>query len=53
MPLESTRDGIDTIRGSGLTRSIAYPGARHEIFNEINQVEVLENMMDFIEEVLG
>lgn len=51
--LDRTQPGIDTITGTGLTKSVIYPGARHEIFNETNQAEVLEDLIDFIDEVVG
>ena len=52
VPIDNSQIGFDTIKGSGLTRAISYPGARHEIFNETNQVEVLADVADFIEEVV-
>lgn len=52
VPIENSQAGFDTIKGSGLTRAIAYPGARHEIFNETNQVEVLADVTTFIEDAL-
>lgn len=52
VPIEGTRAGIETIEGSN-SRAIAYPGARHEIFNETNQDEVLADVTGFIAEVVG
>ncbi len=49
VPIDNSQIGFDTIKGSGLTRAISYPGARHEIFNETNQVEVLADVTAFIE----
>lgn len=52
VPLDNSQAGFDVIKGSGLTKAIAYPGARHEIFNETNQVEVLADVTNFIEDVV-
>lgn len=52
VPIDGTQSGIDSIAGSELTRSIAYPEARHEIFNEINQAEVLADVAAFISAVI-
>jgi alpha-beta hydrolase superfamily lysophospholipase len=47
-PLPSTRAAIEQIRGSALEEHI-YPGARHEILNEINRDEVLDRVARFID----
>ncbi|MEO6882297.1 MAG: lysophospholipase [Mycobacteriaceae bacterium] len=52
VPLEATRGGIATIRGT-LLEVIHYPGARHEIFNETNNDEVLGDVTDFLDRALG
>jgi alpha-beta hydrolase superfamily lysophospholipase len=46
-PLELTRKAIDTISGDALEQRI-YPGARHEMFNEINREEVLDDVAGFL-----
>lgn len=52
VPLEATRGGIAAIRGT-LLEVIHYPGARHEIFNETNNDEVLGDVTDFLDRALG
>ena len=46
-PLEATRGAIEHIRGDALTEHI-YPGARHELFNESNRDEVLDEVAEFV-----
>ena len=46
-PLAVTREAIERIRGERLEERI-YPGARHEVFNETNRTEVLDDVADFI-----
>ncbi|RKS73351.1 alpha-beta hydrolase superfamily lysophospholipase [Actinomadura pelletieri DSM 43383] len=46
-----TRVGLDAVGGSDLTERL-YPGARHEIFNEADQEEVLADVTAFVEGVL-
>jgi len=46
--LEDSRRGIALLRGAEVeTRH--YPGARHEIFNEVNRDEVLADTLDFVD----
>ncbi len=52
VPIDGSRAGVEAIKGSNL-RAIDYPGARHEIFNETNQTEVLADVTGFIAEVTG
>lgn len=52
VPLENSQAGFDIIKGSGEAKAIAYPGAKHEIFNETNRAEVLADVVGFIEEVI-
>jgi alpha-beta hydrolase superfamily lysophospholipase len=52
VPLNSSRTGIETIRGDDLTERI-YPDAQHEVFNETNRDEVLTDVTTFIDRVLG
>jgi alpha-beta hydrolase superfamily lysophospholipase len=47
-PLPSTRGAIEQIRGSVLEEHV-YPGARHEILNETNRDEVLDEVARFLE----
>jgi alpha-beta hydrolase superfamily lysophospholipase len=50
VPLEGSRRGIALMREATVSERI-YPGARHEIFNEVNRDEVLADTNAFIEEV--
>lgn len=52
VPLVATRTAIEHIRGSDFTERI-YPGARHEVFNETNSDEVLDDVAAFLHRVLG
>ncbi len=52
VPLADTRTGMDRIRGLGF-EEIIYPGARHEVFNEINSDAVLTDVTAFVRRVLG
>ncbi|GAA3609859.1 hypothetical protein GCM10022419_113620 [Nonomuraea rosea] len=51
VPLPASRGGIEAVRGSDLTERI-YPGARHEVFNETNKDEVLDDVTAFIDRAL-
>ncbi|MFC5834028.1 alpha/beta hydrolase [Nonomuraea insulae] len=51
VPLPGSRVGIEAIKGTDLTERI-YPGARHEIFNETNKEEVLDDVTAFIDRTL-
>lgn len=46
-PLEITREAIEGIRGSRFEQRI-YAGARHEVFNETNRAEVLDDVTTFV-----
>ncbi|MBW9209945.1 lysophospholipase [Mumia sp. zg.B53] len=46
VPIGPTREGIERIKGDDFT-DVTYPGARHEIFNETNQDEVLATTTAF------
>jgi alpha-beta hydrolase superfamily lysophospholipase len=46
-PYKETRQAIDRIRTSQVTEKF-YPGAMHEIFNETNQAEVINDAVTFI-----
>ena len=52
VPIDGTRVGIEALRGDTF-RQFAYPGARHEVFNETNNAEVLADVNAFINDVLG
>ena len=52
VPLEGSRSGVEHLRGERYVERI-YPGARHEIFNEVNADEVLADVTAFIDVVLG
>lgn len=52
VPIAATRAGIETIRGDDFTEKV-YPGARHEVFNETNNDEVLTDVTTFIDRVLA
>ena len=47
IPIEPVREAIETVRGEGFEQK-SYPGARHEIFNETNQDEVLDDVIEFL-----
>jgi alpha-beta hydrolase superfamily lysophospholipase len=51
VPIAQTRAGWADFAGRH-ARSKTYPGARHEIFNETNQDEVLGDVLAFIHENL-
>jgi alpha-beta hydrolase superfamily lysophospholipase len=50
-PLGPTREAIEKIRGDQLEEHV-YPGARHEILNETNREEVLDEVAGFLDGVL-
>ncbi|APX33493.1 lysophospholipase [Brachybacterium sp. P6-10-X1] len=52
VPLAASRIGLQAIEGSA-TRVTTYPGARHEILNETNRDEVLEDVIGFVDGVLA
>ena len=51
-PLGETRAAVEIIAGNAL-RSVVYPGALHEIFNETNKDEVIAEVIGFIDDVLA
>jgi alpha-beta hydrolase superfamily lysophospholipase len=51
VPLAGSRGGIERLRGERFVEKI-YPGARHEIFNETNQDEVLADVTAFLDDSL-
>lgn len=42
-----TRTGVDRLRGSRFHEHL-YPGARHELFNETNSSEVVDDVLTFV-----
>lgn len=53
VPIDNgTQLGIDRIKGSRFEQQI-FPGARHEVFNEVNRQEVLSTVARFIDGVLS
>ncbi len=52
VPIEETRSGMLAIRPAVFSQR-TYPGARHEVFNETNRDEVLDDVVDFIESTLA
>ncbi len=46
VPIEDTRVGIEAFAGSDVTARI-FPGAQHEVFNETNRDEVLDEVVRF------
>jgi alpha-beta hydrolase superfamily lysophospholipase len=52
VPLEQTRPVIQQLRGTVFEQKI-YPGARHEVFNEINRDEVIGDVIDFVKRTLA
>jgi len=50
-PLDETRPAVERLRGPR-TEEKVYEGARHEIFNETNREEVLDDVADFLRRAL-
>jgi alpha-beta hydrolase superfamily lysophospholipase len=51
-PLDATTEAMRHLRGSK-TEEHVYPGAQHEILNEINKEEVLDDVVRFLRRALG
>ena len=51
-PLAATRPVFEAIRGPRAEEKV-YPGAQHEIFNEINRDEVLDDVVAFVQRALA
>jgi alpha-beta hydrolase superfamily lysophospholipase len=47
VPLVYTRPAIDLVRGDQFEEKL-YPGARHEVFNETNKDEVIDDVLAFL-----
>lgn len=52
VPIGPSQEGMTHLQGSR-TSAKTYPGARHEILNETNRDEVVQDMLAFVEGVLG
>jgi pimeloyl-ACP methyl ester carboxylesterase len=51
-PLDASTEAMKHLRGSN-TEEHVYPGAQHEVLNEINKDEVLDDVVRFLRRVLG
>lgn len=51
-PLEHAREVVERLRGE-VNEEHVYPGAAHEILNEINRDEVLDDVVAFLDRVLA
>ena len=51
-PLSHTRPAVQRVRGEDFEEHV-YPGARHEILNETNRDEVLDDVGRFVDRVLA
>lgn len=47
VPIDGARETLETIRGQRFEQSV-YEGARHELFNETNHDQVLDDVVSFI-----
>ena len=52
VPLGPARPAVERVRGTRVRGAASTPGARHEIFNETNQDEVIADVVAFIERSL-
>ncbi|MGW5074453.1 alpha/beta hydrolase [Rhodococcus sp. NPDC004095] len=51
VPREGTAEGWERLAGKD-SRYVSYPGARHEILNETNRDEVVDDLLAFVHDVL-
>ena len=51
-PLDATTEAMRHLRGSNIEEHV-YPGAQHEVLNEINKEEVLDDVVRFLRGALG
>ncbi|HEX2705667.1 MAG TPA: alpha/beta hydrolase [Candidatus Lustribacter sp.] len=51
VPIDGSREGVERIRGLTFEQRI-YEGARHEVFNETNQDEVIGDVIAFVNRAL-
>jgi alpha-beta hydrolase superfamily lysophospholipase len=49
VPIGGTRAGVEHLRGSTFVERV-YPGARHELFNELNADDVVAEVLAFVRE---
>ena len=52
VPIGPARVAVEHLRGAELEEHV-YPGARHEIFNETNQDEVLDDVVSLVQRALA
>ena len=52
VPLAATRPAIERVKGPRFEERV-YEGARHEVFNETNRDEVLDDVIAFVHRALG
>ncbi|OYN98567.1 lysophospholipase [Enemella evansiae] len=52
VPIGPSAEAVERLRGER-TETKSYPEARHEIFNELNRDEVLDDVIGFVASVLG
>jgi esterase/lipase len=51
-PLDVTMEAMRHLRGGNIEEHV-YPGAQHEILNEINKDEVLDDVVNFLHRALN
>src|SRR5260370_7509390 len=51
-PLDATTEAMKHLRGSNIEEHV-YPGAQHEVLNEINKDEVLDDVVNFLRRALS
>jgi alpha-beta hydrolase superfamily lysophospholipase len=51
VPIGPTREGIERLRGERFGQ-VVYPGARHEVFNEVNRDQVIADVTAFVDAAL-
>jgi alpha-beta hydrolase superfamily lysophospholipase len=51
-PLDATTEAMRHLRGSNLEEHV-YPGAQHEVLNEINKEEILDDVVRFLRRAPG
>ena len=51
-PLDATTEAMKHLRGGNIEEHV-YPGAQHEILNEINKDEVLDDVVNFLRRALS
>ncbi len=52
VPIDGARTGIEIIAGDGFAEK-SYPSARHEVFNEVNNAEVISDVTNFLSQFVG